>query len=513
MCLVVVIKSVGTQHTNDRRILDSLFRDIRQINARRIALVFHVKTEFLLLDIRGKIIHVLHHQVPVALLRVTTGILERLDKKSLLGISNIRSKLTHLISYTTRCIFIGHSQYLIGLNTRLQRNITQGSIDGILRRAQKTGTLQFLKISTSNQTGSLQSSSSLVDIPGSHILGSHCLILGIGTVRRHLSGCRPHRITDFRSFAKIGQCHDISGIGSSSRLIGYPNLHTVNRNACNEIRQLLHPFVIMIPEISGKEEVTILLIIGNIDFKWSQLYAAPAGNTLGCTLLLRSHHLQFQLSKLHIGSDTEKAAGSLDKRRIAGERHITSLHKLDNLVFLTIILQFHVLGIIIQRSIRVIIQVHIHLITHLTIHVEINLLIEVHHRGFSVADRQRWIIDALLVHTQFQLGRTLCPDTDTTRSENLLSRSQVEMHIREIELLLTLGLINFIILLTEESTSFIHLSPGVIFFRSKHDRSREPGIAHTISDNETVERIVIDHIILHVVRALQVERTLIEVAE
>ena len=87
------------------------------------------------------------------------------------------------------------------------------------------------------------------------------------------------------------------------------------------------------------------------------------------------------------------------------------------------------------------------------------------------------------------------------------------MHIREVKLLLTLGLINLIVLLTEESTSLIHLSPGVILFRSKHDRSREPGITHTIADNETVERIVIDHIILHVVRTLQVERTLIEIAE
>ena len=259
--------------------------------------------------------------------------------------------------------------------------------------------------------------------------------------------------------------------------------------------------------------MAILLIIGYIDFKWSQLYTALTGNTLGCTLLLRSHHLQFQLTKLHIGSYTKEATGTLDERRVARERHITSLNELDNLIFLTIILQLHILRIIIQRGIRIIVQVHIHLIAHLTIDIEIYLLIEVHHRGFSVADRQRWIIDALLVHTQFQFGRTLCPDTDTTRSENLLSRSQVEMHIREIELLLTLGLINFIILLTEESTSFIHLSPGVIFFRSKHDRSREPGIAHTISDNETVERIVIDHLILHVVRALQVERTLIEVAE
>ena len=196
MRLVVVIKSVSTKHTNDWRILYSLFWNIREINTRSIALIFYVKTEFLLFYIRGEIIHVLHHQVPVTLLRITTGILERLDKKSLLGISNIRSKLTHLISYTTRCIFIGHSQYLIGLNTRLQRYITQGSIDGILRRVQKTGTLQFLKISTSNQTGSLQSSGSLINIPGCHILGSHCLILGIGTVRRHLPGCRPHRITD-----------------------------------------------------------------------------------------------------------------------------------------------------------------------------------------------------------------------------------------------------------------------------------------------------------------------------
>ena len=120
VCLVVVIQTVGAQHTDDRLLLHLLLRDITEIYAGGIALVFHIQAELLLLYGRSQIINVLHHQPPVALSRIVAGILERFHEECLLGIAEIGCKLAHLIGNTSRCILIGYSKYLVGLQTGFQ---------------------------------------------------------------------------------------------------------------------------------------------------------------------------------------------------------------------------------------------------------------------------------------------------------------------------------------------------------------------------------------------------------
>ena len=87
------------------------------------------------------------------------------------------------------------------------------------------------------------------------------------------------------------------------------------------------------------------------------------------------------------------------------------------------------------------------------------------------------------------------------------------MHIRKVEFLLTLSLEDFIILLTVIGITFLHLAPDKILLRGKHDRRSNPSIPEPITNHISVERIIILHLILHVIRALQVERTLVKVAE
>ena len=231
----------------------------------------------------------------------------------------------------------------------------------------------------------------------------------------------------------------------------------------------------MVSEILGEEEVAVLLIIGYIQLKRSELYTAPGRYALRCTLLLRSHHLQLEFAKLHIGSYTEKTAGALDERGVAGKGYIARLNQLDNLIFLAIILQLHVLGIVVEGGIGVVIQVHVHLIAHLSVDVEIDFLIKIHHRCLTVADRQRRIVDVLLVDTELEFGRTLRLHSDAARTEDFLGRSQVEVHIREIELLLAFCLEDFIVLLAEVAVALLLFGPCKILFRSEHDRSRKPG--------------------------------------
>ena len=87
------------------------------------------------------------------------------------------------------------------------------------------------------------------------------------------------------------------------------------------------------------------------------------------------------------------------------------------------------------------------------------------------------------------------------------------MHIREIELLLALRLIDFIVLLAIEGIALVLFRPFHIFIRSEHDGSRKPGIAHPVADDITVEGIIVDDLIPEGIRTLEVERTLIEIAQ
>ena len=87
------------------------------------------------------------------------------------------------------------------------------------------------------------------------------------------------------------------------------------------------------------------------------------------------------------------------------------------------------------------------------------------------------------------------------------------MHIREIELLLALRLIDFIVLLAIEGIALVLFRPFHILIRSEHDGSRKPGVAHPVANDITVEGIIVDDLILEGIRTLEVERTLIEIAQ
>ena len=269
----------------------------------------------------------------------------------------------------------------------------------------------------------------------------------------------------------------------------------------------------MVSEIARQEIVAVFLIVGYVELERCELHAALGRYALAGRLLLRSHHLELELAKLHVGSDTKEAAGSLDERGVGWEGYVARLHELDDLVLLAIILQLHVLRIIVEGGIGVIVQVHVHLVAHLTVHVEVDFLVKVHHRGLAVADRERWVVDALLVDAKLDFSRTLGLDTDTARTKDFLCWSQVEVHVREVKLLLAFLLVYLIVLLAEVGIALLHLAPGHILLWCHHDRSREPGIAHTVAHDVAVQGIIIHHLILQVVRTAQIERTLVEITQ
>ena len=69
----------------------------------------------------------------------------------------------------------------------------------------------------------------------------------------------------------------------------------------------------MIAEVFGKEEVLVLLIVGHVLFKRRKLDATLRGYAFGGRLLLGNDGLQLEFTKLQIGAEAEKTAGSTNE--------------------------------------------------------------------------------------------------------------------------------------------------------------------------------------------------------
>ena len=257
--------------------------------------------------------------------------------------------------------------------------------------------------------------------------------------------------------------------------------------------------------------MSVLLIVGHIDFKGCGLCAAPRGDTLRCRLLLRNDRLQFQFSELHIRPDAEQRRGALDKRIVRGECHIASLHQFDDFIFLAVVLQLQVLGVEVEGGIGIVVQVHVDLVAHLTIDAQVDFFIEVESRRLAVADRQRRIVDALQRGTDFQFGRALCLHPHTARSEDFLGRSKVELHISEVKLLLTFCLVILCILLSEELLPGTPFAPLHIFFGCHEDGGVQIRVAHLRAEDIDAQRVVVDWFDLQIVGHAQVECTRVQV--
>ena len=310
---------------------------------------------------------------------------------------------------------------------------------------------------------------------------------------------------------QIGQRNNVTRVGVVTRLIGHPHLHTVDLHARQHVGQLRHRLVVVLTEVVGEEEVTVLLVVGGIHLEGRCLSTALCRYALRRRLLLREHCLELQLAELHVGPDTEEAGSASHQRVVRGEAHVTTFHQLDDFIFLAVVLQLQVLGIEIERGVSVVVQVHIHLVAHLTVHAEVDLLVEVERRGLTVADGQRGVVDALDVHAQLQFGRSLCFDTHATRTEDLLCRPQVEVHVGKRELVFTLRLHVLHILLAEEVAQGPLLRPFRIFLRGHQQGGVQIVVTHLCTHIIHIGRVIILHRLTDILRIFQVDGDRVEV--
>ena len=259
--------------------------------------------------------------------------------------------------------------------------------------------------------------------------------------------------------------------------------------------------------------MAVLLVVSHIQLKGSHLRAASRRYVLGGRVLLRENRLQLQLAKLHVGTNTEQAAGTLHQRVVRGEGDVTRLHQLDNLVLLALIAQLDILGVEVEGGVGVVVQVHVHLVTYLTVDVQVDFLVEVNSLGSSVSLWQRGVVDILEVSSQLQLSRTLRLDAHTTGAEYLLGRSQVEVHIRKVELVLALGSHVLRILLAEEALQLPFLAPCAVFLGSHQHRSIQVVIAYLRTDDIHARRVVILHLLPDILREVEIDGRTVKVGD
>ena len=212
-----------------------------------------------------------------------------------------------------------------------------------------------------------------------------------------------------------------------------------------------------------------------------------------------------------VGAQTKQARRTAHKARIRRERHVAALDEFDDFVFLAVVLQFHILRVEIEGRVGVVVQVQIDLVADFSRDVQVDFLVEVHRCRLAVADGQRWVVDILHRHAELQFCRASRRHAHTARTEDFLRRTEVEVHIGEVEFLLAFRLVDFVVFRAKKLAKLLFRAPVEIFRRRHHNRRGNPLVADFRADDVAVERVVVLHLLLHILRTLQVGGILVEV--
>ena len=281
----------------------------------------------------------------------------------------------------------------------------------------------------------------------------------------------PQGVADVRGFTQAGQGNDVSVVLCAGTLVGNPNLYTLDGDAATYGGQRLHVVVVTFAEEVREEEVLVLLVVGGAELEGSRLLATLTAGTGAGTLLLADNGLQFQFPELYVGTQTEQAAYAWHQAHVAGERYVTGFNEFDNLVFLAVVLQLHHLRVKVEGSLRIVVQVQVDLVAHLTVHAQVNFLVEVEAYSLTARGSQGRVVHLLRVDTQLHLGTSLRLNLHASRAEDLFGRTQVEVHIRKVELVLALALKGIGILLAPVGLHTVLQRPFLVFFGRHQQRS------------------------------------------
>ena len=93
-----------------------------------------------------------------------------------------------------------------------------------------------------------------------------------------------------------------------------------------------------------------------------------------------------------------------------------------------------------ETCLRVIIECKVKPSADFTIDIHLNLLVKVKDIIIARFERQTWVIDELVLKTKKQLGTSLQLQLNTARTKYFIGWTDIELHVRDVELLFVIVL-------------------------------------------------------------------------
>ena len=253
--------------------------------------------------------------------------------------------------------------------------------------------------------------------------------------------------------------------------------------------------------------MSVLVVTVARHLEVGHLRAALAAHRLTLRVLLTYQRLHFQFPELQIGLHAEQRLTASNKARVQVHRYVARLNTLDNVILFALVRQFQVLLVERERCLRVVRQVEIQLIAHLTVHAHLYLLVEIEDVVITSTLRKARIFNVLVLKSEEQFRRPLHLQLHTARSEHLVRRTDVELHVRDVELLLVVVL-HLAYLLLPVLVHRLLLAVRRILLRRHQVRRRDIHIAN-LRVNHIVPRVrLILHLRLHIRGVAQVQTAL-----
>ena len=94
------------------------------------------------------------------------------------------------------------------------------------------------------------------------------------------------------------------------------------------------------------------------------------------------------------------------------------------------------MGVEVEGGLGVVVEVEVHLIAHLAVEGEVDVFVKVKSEHLAVALRECGVVHKFQVAADFQFRASLGFYTHASGSEDLLCRTEVEVHVGEVELFL-----------------------------------------------------------------------------
>ena len=249
--------------------------------------------------------------------------------------------------------------------------------------------------------------------------------------------------------------------------------------------------------------VLVVTVRGNLET--CHLCAALGAHRLALRVLLRQQRLHLEFAELEVGLDTKQRLRSGDEARVEVHADVARLEALDDVVLAAFVGQFEVGAVEVERRLGVVVQVEIDLIAHFTIDAYLNLVVENQMAVVAGALGQGGVVDELLLPAEAYLSRSLHLELHTAGAEDLVRRTDIELHVGDVELLLVvvLHLADFLLPVLAHRLLF---AVGHVLCLGHHKRRGYLHVTYLCADDVAVGSGVEIGDRLYVLRVTEVQR-------